>query len=153
MVQHTLSKPEMNSSDSVGQFVRVLLVGMMFGVVLIKSEVASWHRINDMFLFREPHMYLIIATAVVTGALSMWLIRRYEVKTVTHEPIVYKPKPFQKGVILGGLTFGMGWAVTGACPGPIYAQLGAGEWVAGLTWVGAFAGMYLYGYLRPRLPH
>ena len=138
---------------STAVYARVFAVGLMLGIVFVKSEVVSWFRINDMFLFNEPHMYLIIGTAVVVGAISMFLIKRFEVKTIEGEDIVYQPKPYHKGVIIGGALFGMGWAVTGACPGPIYAQIGAGEWIASLTWIGAVAGMYLYGYLRPRLPH
>ena len=156
MAQQTLSNqaPRNVSQLSIGTYVQVLLLGIAFGIVLIKSEVVRWQRIHDMFLFREPHMYLIIGTAVVVGAISMLLIKRFEVKSIgTGEKIVYKPKPYHKGVIIGGTLFGMGWAVTGACPGPIYAQIGAGEWIAVVTFIGAFLGMYLYGYLRPRLPH
>ena len=138
---------------STATYVRVLALGLMFGVVLVKSEVVRWQRIHDMFLFNEPHMYLIIGTAVIVGAISMWLIKKFEIKTIDGEPIKYKPKPYNKGVIIGGTIFGMGWAITGACPGPIYAQIGAGEWVAGLTFIGALIGMYLYGYFRPKLPH
>ena len=138
---------------SWGHYARVLLVGVLFGIVLIKSDVANWKRIHEMFLFREAYMYLVIGTAVAVGATSMGLVRYFGVQTVTGEPIVYKPKPYHKGVIIGGVIFGMGWAVTGACPGPIYAQIGAGEWIAVLTWIGAFVGMYLYGYVRPYLPH
>jgi uncharacterized membrane protein YedE/YeeE len=144
---------EEESGLSVGMVVRVLLAGMYFGIVLVKSEVVSWTRINRMFLFQEPHMYLIIATAVVVGALSMLLIRRFEIKTVKGQPIVYKPKPFQKGVVIGGIIFGMGWAITGACPGPIYAQIGSGAWPAIFTFGGAMVGMYLYGYFQQWLPH
>ena len=134
-------------------YARVLIVGTFFGIILIKSEVVRWQRIHDMFLFQEAHMYLIIATAIIVSGLSMFMIKRFEVKTIDHEPITYKPKPYHKGVVIGGTLFGMGWAITGACPGPIYAQLGAGEWLAGLTFIGAFAGMYLYAYLKPHLPH
>ena len=148
---------EFDDDDVVGlstaAYVRVLALGLMFGVVLVKSEVVRWQRIHDMFLFKEPHMYLIIGTAVIVGGVSMWLIKKFEIKTVDGEPIEYEPKPFNKGVIIGGTIFGMGWAITGACPGPIYAQIGAGEWIAGLTFIGALIGMYLYGYFRPMLPH
>ena len=138
---------------STAGYIRVLTLGIMFGIVLIKSEVVRWQRIHDMFLFKEPHMYLIIGTAVIVGGISMWLIKRFEIKTVDGEPIEYKPKPYTKGIIIGGTIFGMGWAITGACPGPIYAQIGAGEPVAVLTFIGALIGMYLYGYFRPKLPH
>ena len=153
MAQHTISQPQAKPAMNTAVYARVFTVGLMLGIVFVKSEVVSWFRIRDMFLFNEPHMYLIICTAIVVGAISMFLIKRFEVKTIDGADIKYQPKPFHKGVIIGGAFFGMGWAVTGACPGPIYAQIGAGEWIAGLTWIGAFAGMYLYGYLKPRLPH
>ncbi len=136
----------MNAIASLG-------VGIFFGIVLIKSEVASWDRIQRMFRFEEAHMYLIIGSAVVVGALSVWLIKMLKLKTVGGQPVVFKPKAFQKGTVIGGAIFGLGWAVTGACPGPIYAQIGSGEYLALITFVGAFAGAYLYAYLRPRLPH
>lgn len=132
---------------------RVLFIGIYFGIVLVKSEVVRWERIHQMFLFNEAYMYLIITSAIIIGGISMFIIKRFEIKSVEGEAIQYKPKPYHKGVIIGGTLFGMGWAITGACPGPIYAQIGAGEWMAVLTFVGAFAGMYLYAMLRPSLPH
>ena len=98
-------------------------------------------------------MYLVIISAIVTGALSLWVIRKFNLKTIQGEPVVVKSKPYQKGVIYGGVLFGFGWAITGACPGPIYAQLGAGEWLALLPFVGALLGSYVYALARPRLPH
>ena len=153
MAQATLKKQQETDGLSTAQLLITLTLGMLFGTILIKSEVVSWHRINKMFLFQEAHMYLIIGTAVVVGALSLLIIKRFDIKTIRGDDIVYEPKPYHKGVIFGGAIFGMGWAITGACPGPIYAQLGAGEWFSAFTLVGALAGVYLYGYLRPRLPH
>jgi len=134
-------------------YLRVLLVGTFFGIVLVKSEVVRWQRVHDMFLFKEAHMYLIIATGIAVAAVLMALIKRFGVKTVTGDPITYKPKPFHAGVVIGGMLFGAGWAITGACPGPIYAQIGAGEWMSLLTLLGAMAGMYAYAYAKPKLPH
>jgi len=131
----------------------VLMIGIFFGVILIKSEVASWFRIQKMFRLEEAYMYLIIASAVVVGAISLYLIKRFQVKTISRDTIQIKTKKFQKGTIIGGILFGLGWAVTGACPGPIYAQIGSGEYMAIVTFIGAFSGMYLYAYLQPRLPH
>lgn len=131
----------------------VLFIGIFFGVILVKSEVVSWFRIQKMFRFEEAHMYLIIASAVFVGALTLLLIKRFQLKTINHEEIKIKTKEFQKGTIIGGTLFGMGWAITGACPGPIYAQIGSGEYIALVTFLAAFAGMYLYAYLQPRLPH
>jgi len=132
---------------------RVLLIGIFFGIVLIKSEVVSWFRIQKMFRFEEAHMYLIICSAIAVGAISVFLIKKFQLQTVSGEKILINVKEFQKGTIIGGILFGLGWAITGACPGPIYAQIGSGEALALLTFVGALLGAYLYAYLRPRLPH
>lgn len=131
----------------------VLLIGTFFGIVLVKSEVVSWFRIQKMFLFEEAHMYLIIASAIAVGALAVYVIKRFQLKTVFNEDVMITAKPFQKGVIIGGLLFGIGWAITGACPGPIYAQIGSGEYIALITFAGALGGMYLYAFLQPKLPH
>jgi uncharacterized membrane protein YedE/YeeE len=135
------------------EFISVLLIGVYLGILFAKSEVARWERIHDMFLFREAHMYLIISVAIIVAMLSMFLIKRFGVTTVAGQPIKYKPKPYHTGVILGGMMFGAGWAITGACPGPIYAQIGAGEWMAVLTLAGAMLGMFSYAALKPKLPH
>ncbi|MCB0060870.1 MAG: YeeE/YedE family protein [Caldilineaceae bacterium] len=120
---------------------------------MTKSEVVSWFRIQRMFRFEEAHMYLIIGSAVVVGAISLWLYKRFGQKDIDGNPVEIGSKGFNKGIVIGGITFGLGWAVTGACPGPIYAQLGSGEYLAIFTFVGAFIGAYLYAYLRPYLPH
>lgn len=129
-----------------------LLVGIYFGIVLVKSQVISWFQINRMFHFESAYMYLVIASAIVVGAVSILLIRRLEAHTVSGESIILKKKPFHKGIVIGGTIFGMGWAITGACPGPIYAQIGAGTWLAVVTFLGALTGMYLYAFLQPKLP-
>jgi hypothetical protein len=133
----------------------VLIIGTLFGVVLVKSEVVSWYRIQKMFLFEEAHMYLIIASAIAVGALSLWVVKRFQMRAVgdTQPVDVSCPKPFQKGMVIGGVIFGMGWAITGACPGPIYAQIGSGELIALVTLGGALSGTYLYALLQPKLPH
>ena len=130
-----------------------LLMGTYFGIVLTKSEVVRWQRVHDMFLFNEAHMYLIIGVGVVVAMISMLIIKSMQAKTIQGQPIVYKPKPFHKGVVIGGTLFGAGWAMTGACPGPIYAQIGAGAWLALITLFGAMIGMYLYAILKSKLPH
>ena len=130
-----------------------LLIGIYFGVVLIKSEVSSWFRIQNMFRFEEPHMYLVMCSAVVVGAISITLIKMTGQKTLFGDPVDLKGKPYQKGTIIGGALFGVGWAITGACPGPIYAQLGSGEYLALVSFAGAFLGAYLYAWVKPRLPH
>jgi uncharacterized membrane protein YedE/YeeE len=146
-------KLETTRGLSLGAYVRVFVVGALFGVVLTKSEVVRWQRIHDMFLFREPNMYLIIGTAIAMAMVSMQVINRLQMKTIDGNPVVYVPKPFHMGVIIGGIVFGAGWAITGACPGPIFAQIGGGEPLALLTLLGAVLGMYAYAYLKPALPH
>ena len=131
----------------------VLLIGAYLGILFIKSEVARWQRIHDMFLFREAHMYLIICVAIVVAMISMLVIKKFEVKSIDGKLITYKPKPYHTGVIVGGMLFGAGWAITGACPGPIYAQIGSGEWMALLTLAGAMFGMFSYAALKTKLPH
>jgi hypothetical protein len=135
------------------QNVLSLLIGIYFGIVLIKSEVSSWFRIQNMFRFEEPHMYLVMCSAVVVGAISIQLIKMTGQKTLFGDPVDLKDKPYQKGTIIGGALFGVGWAITGACPGPIYAQLGSGEYLALVSFAGAFLGAYLYAWVKPRLPH
>ena len=130
-----------------------LLIGIYFGIVLTKSEVVRWQRVHDMFLFNEAHMYLIIGVGIVVAMVSMLLIKKFQAKTIEGKPVVYKPKPFQKGVIFGGTLFGAGWAITGACPGPIYAQIGGGAWMALFTLTGALIGMFAYANVKSKLPH
>ncbi len=129
------------------------LVGMLFGVVFIKAEIVSWYRIQEMFRLESFHMYGVIGTAVAVGALSVFLIKKLNIKTIYGEVIDFSPKKFSKGQIIGGLTFGFGWAMTGACPGPLFAQLGTGVMATGVTLLSAIAGTWMYGYLRERLPH
>lgn len=131
----------------------ILQIGIALGIIFVKTEVANWERIHDMFLFKEPRMYLIITTAIIVAGVSMRVLATLGVRNLEGKPINYKPKPFHKGVVLGGLCFGAGWAITGACPGPIYAQIGAGEAVAVFTLFGAVLGMYSYAALKPILPH
>lgn len=140
------------ATTSTFAYLNVLLVGTVLGIVFVKSEVANWQRVHDMFLFNEAHMYLIIGVGVVVAMLSMLLIKKLNATTIDGQSIKYKPKPFHKGAILGGMIFGAGWAITGACPGPIYAQIGGGERYALITLAGALLGMFSYAYLKPRLP-
>ena len=108
------------------KYIKYLLVGILFGIVLTKSEAVSWYRIQEMFRFQSFHMYGVIGTAVVVGAISVFLIKKLKIKTINGEKITFVPKEFNKGNIIGGLLFGFGWAITGACPGPLFAQLGSG---------------------------
>ncbi len=132
---------------------KYLLVGIMFGVVFLKAEIISWYRIQEMFRFQSFHMYGVIGSAVIVGAISVWLIRKFCIKTIYGETIVIHPKTFNKGQIYGGLIFGLGWAVTGACPGPLFAQIGSGASVIIVTLISAIMGTWVYGYFKERLPH
>jgi uncharacterized membrane protein YedE/YeeE len=129
------------------------LAGMAFGIILVKAEVMSWFRIQEMFRFQSFHMYGVIGSAVVTGALGVWLIRKFGIKTVYGEAILHTPRSFNKGQVIGGLIFGFGWAMTGACPGPIYAIIGSGASVFLVVLLSAVAGTWVYGRFRERLPH
>jgi uncharacterized membrane protein YedE/YeeE len=132
---------------------KYLLAGTAFGVVLVKSEVVSWFRIQEMFRLQSFHLFGIMGSAIAVGMLSVWLIRKFNVKTLDGEPIVLGKKSFHRGQVYGGLLFGCGWAMTGACPGPLFAQIGAGAAVVTVTLLGALVGTWVYGFLRDRLPH
>ncbi len=132
---------------------KYLAVGIVFGTVLVKAEIVSWYRIQEMFRLQSFHMYGVIGTAVIVGIVSVWLIKRFNIKTIYGEKIEFHPKKFNKGQIYGGLLFGLGWAVTGACPGPLFAQIGTGALVIAIVILSAIAGTWTYGYFRERLPH
>lgn len=129
------------------------VAGILFGIILIKSEVISWFRIQEMFRLQSFHMYGVIGSAVAVGALSIWLIKKFNVKTIYGESIEIPKKKFSQGQIYGGLIFGLGWAITGACPGPLFAQIGTGATVIIVTLLSAIAGTWVYGKFRERLPH
>ena len=131
--------------------IRVLILGILFGIILVKGQVISWFRINEMFRFEDAYMYLVIGSAVVVAAISLIVMRRLQAQTVDGEAIVIKSKRFTKGTTIGGIIFGLGWAITGACPGPIYAQIGSGTYLAIVTFLAALTGAYFFAILRPRL--
>ena len=148
--------PDYKQADKKNPFIfnlKFLIMGIFFGVLLVKSEVISWFRIQEMFRLQSFHMYGVIGSAVGTGIISVWLIKHYNIKTISGEKIVIPSKKFNKGQIYGGLLFGFGWALTGACPGPIYAQIGAGALVMIVSLLSAIAGTWFYGLLREKLPH
>jgi uncharacterized membrane protein YedE/YeeE len=130
-----------------------LVFGVLFGIVLIKSEVVSWFRIQEMFRLQSFHMFGVIGSAVVVGAISVFLIKKFNIKTIRGEKIIFSDKTFNKGQIYGGLLFGFGWAMTGACPGPLFAQLGYGATTISITILMAIVGTWVYGKLREKLPH
>ncbi|TAE44521.1 MAG: transporter [Bacteroidetes bacterium] len=154
-MQNTLNQPITSAAkkDSVLSLLRYLLLGAGFGIVLTKAEVISWYRIQEMFLFHSFHMYGVIGSAIVTGLISLQIIKRFGVKSTDGEEITIQPKPFHKGQVIGGLIFGLGWAMTGACPGPMFALTGAGVTVMLAAIVSALAGTWVYSWLRPKLPH
>ena len=133
--------------------IKFLLVGVLFGTVLTKTEEVSWFRIQEMFRFQSFHMYGIIGSAIAVGALSVWLIKKFKIKSIDREPIIIPDKKFSKGQIIGGTIFGMGWALAGACPGPLYALLGAGYSVIIVAILSALLGTWVYSFLHPKLPH
>ncbi len=138
---------------SIFSYSKYLIMGILFGIILVKSEVISWYRIQEMFRLQSFHMFGVIGSAVVTGIISVWLIKKFNIKTIKGEKIELPAKKFTKGQIYGGLIFGFGWAITGACPGPLFAQIGTGFSVIIVTLVSAIAGTWVYGYFKERLPH
>jgi len=132
---------------------RYLVVGLLFGIVFVKGEIISWFRIQEMFRLQSFFMYGVIGTAILVAMISIQIIKRFKIKTVDGETINIEPKQFNKGNVIGGLIFGIGWAITGACPGPLYAQIGSGFLVVIITLLSAIAGTWLYGLLKEKLPH
>ena len=150
----SLDHPLRSNTDSKWyQNIKYLLVGIFFGILFVKAELVSWFRIQEMFRLESFHMYGVIGSAIFVGALSIWLIKRFQIKTIHGEKIDLQPKKFNKGQIYGGLIFGFGWAMAGACPGPLFAQIGMGSTVVLVTLMSAIAGTWVYGYLRTKLPH
>lgn len=133
--------------------IKFAAAGVLFGILLVKSEVISWFRIQEMFRLQSFHMYGVIGSAIAVGMLSIFLIKKINNKTIDGEKIKIEPKKFNKGQVYGGLLFGFGWALTGACPGPLFAQIGTGATVIIVTLFFAIVGTWVYGKLRPRLPH
>jgi len=129
---------------------KYLIVGLFFGILFVKAEVISWFRIQEMFRLQSFHMYGIIGSAVVVGMISVWLIKRFNIKTISGEHITFTDKKFNKGQIFGGIIFGLGWGLTGACPGPLFAQIGMGATVVVVTLLSAIAGTWVYGRFRDR---
>ena len=132
---------------------KYLIVGTIFGIVFVKAEIVSWFRIQEMFRLQSFHMYGVIGTAVVVGLISVQIIKRFNIKTLSGETVSIPDKTFNKGQIYGGLIFGLGWAITGACPGPLFAQIGSGFLAITVTFASAVAGTWLYGAFKSKLPH
>ena len=135
------------------KYVKYLVLGTLFGIILTKSEVISWFRIQEMFRFQAFHMYGVIGSAIVVGMISIQLIKRNRLKSMDGEPIMIADKKFNHGIWIGGFIFGLGWALTGACPGPLFAQLGSGVGSAAVLILAALAGTWTYSALREKLPN
>jgi uncharacterized protein len=133
--------------------IKYLVVGVFFGIVFVKAEIISWYRIQEMFRLHSFHMYGVIGTAVVVGAISVWAIKKFSIKTMQREKVVFHDRQFHWGNVIGGTMFGLGWAITGACPGPLFAQIGSGFYAVIVTLLSAVAGTWVYGLVRDKLPH
>lgn len=134
--------------------IKYILAGILFGIIMSKSEAVSWFRIQEMFRFQSFHMYGIIGTAVVLGVIAVFLIKKFHLKDSEDQPILFPEKDRSyKKYIIGGTIFGLGWALTGACPGPMFVNLGYGYLTMGIVIFGALLGTYLYGLLKDKLPH
>jgi uncharacterized protein len=154
LTYHAVTSSSTISSDNNNFLsnLKYAIVGIFFGVVFVKAEIISWFRIQEMFRLHSFHMYGVIGTAVAVGMLSVFLIKKFDVRTISGEKIVIADKKFSQGKIYGGLLFGVGWAITGACPGPLFAQIGSGFVAVVVTLLSAIGGTWLYGFLKNRLP-
>jgi len=133
---------------------KFILTGLVFGVIMAKSEAISWYRIQEMFRFQSFHMYGIMGTAVTLGILGVYLIKKFDIKDSQGNPIVFRDK--DKSIakyLIGGVIFGLGWALTGACPGPMFVNIGYGYFAMLIVVLGALIGTYLYGLIKKNLPH
>ena len=145
--------PQASDFEPWYAYLKYLVMGIVFGIILVKSEVISWFRIQEMFRLQSFHMYGVIGSAVITGIISVAIIKKFNVKSIHGEKIILPNKTFNKGQIYGGLIFGLGWAITGACPGPLFAQLGTGISVISVVILSAITGTWVYGKFRESLPH
>ena len=146
--------PNLQKKEEKGwELLKYLVLGILFGIVFVKAEIISWFRIQEMFRLQSFHMYGVIGSAVATGMISVQLIRRFRIKTIRGEQIMIPDKVFKKGQIIGGFIFGLGWAITGACPGPLFAQIGSGFTVVAVTLIFALLGTWVYGKFADRLPN
>ncbi|MBP6624168.1 MAG: YeeE/YedE family protein [Chitinophagaceae bacterium] len=136
------------------KFIKFLIVGIIFGIVMSKSQAISWYRIQEMFRFQSFHMYGIIGTAVVLGVLGVQVIKKYRIRDFEGNEILFHPK--EKSVIrylFGGTIFGLGWALSGACPGPMVVNIGYGFLMMAVVFLSSILGTFIYGYIKDKLPH
>lgn len=136
------------------KYIKYLAIGILFGIIMTKSEAISWYRIQEMFRFQAFHMYGIIGSALAVGVTLVQLIKRYRLKSLEGALIEFKDKNFSiPRYLLGGIVFGLGWALSGACPGPMFTLVGNGFSVILVMIASAILGTYTYGLLRDKLPH
>lgn len=136
------------------KYIKFLLTGVFFGIIMTKAEIISWFRIYEMFRFESFHMYGVIGTAVILGAIIVQIVKRTQMKNVKGEQITFNPKNRSiTRYLVGGTFFGLGWALVGACPGPMFVLLGYGYFPILIVIFGALLGTFVYGILRPKLPH
>lgn len=146
--------PNLQENGEKGvQLIKYLILGILFGIVFVKAEIISWFRIQEMFRLQSFFMYGVIGSAIVTGIISIQLIKRLGIKSIQGEEINIPKKEFRKGQIIGGFIFGLGWAMTGACPGPLFAQIGSGFTVILVTLLSAIGGTWVYGKFAKKLPN
>ena len=142
-----------NRHEKKENLLKYLVVGILFGIIFTKAEIISWFRIQEMFRLQSFFMYGVIGSAILVGIISIQIIKRLNVKTLSGEEITIPKKEFRKGQIIGGFIFGLGWALTGACPGPLFAQIGSGFTVIVVTLLSAIAGTWVYGRFSDKLPN
>jgi uncharacterized membrane protein YedE/YeeE len=136
------------------KLIKFLIAGIIFGIVMAKSEAISWYRIQEMFRFQAFHMFGIIGVAVVLGVIGVWFIKTFKIRDYHGNPIVFHPKDRSvPRYLIGGTIFGMGWALSGACPGPMVVNIGYGFFAMAIVFLFAIVGTYLYGVLKSHLPH
>lgn len=136
------------------KFLKYILTGLVFGIVMAKSEAVSWYRIQEMFRFQSFHMYGIMGTALALGSTAVFLIKKFKLSDLHGDPIRFQDKDMSwRRYLIGGTIFGLGWALTGACPGPIFVNIGYGYLSLLIVAIGAVTGTYLYGVFKNRLPH
>ena len=136
------------------KLIKFLLTGVLFGIVMAKSEALSWYRIQEMFRFQAFHMYGIIGTAVILGIIGVALIKKFNLRDISGNPIKFFPKDKSTPrYLIGGTIFGLGWALSGACPGPMVVNIGYGYLSMGIVFLFAIIGTYLYGVIKDKLPH
>jgi uncharacterized membrane protein YedE/YeeE len=151
--QHSMCVNHSELDKPLWSNLKFAIAGILFGIILVKSEVISWFRIQEMFRLQSFHMYGVIGSAIVVGIISILIIKKFKIRSIEGETICFDTKKFNKGQVYGGLLFGFGWSLTGACPGPLFAQIGTGATVIIVTLFSATLGTWAYGFMREKLPH